>query len=180
MLRQRAVQEAGVSRERTTAHALTKGNAEGAFEVQKSRVIAQRDKIDQLNLMQRDIDVKRQQYMDASKRFGELRMQADVGEAGLLSLGDETASDKAYFPNVPLVIGGSIGFGGALGVGISLLIELMRRRVRSAEDLEYGSGVEVFAVVGEGKRANSWAHRIVRSIETRLINRRQKRALVSR
>jgi len=176
LVRQRSVLEAEVSRERTTAHTYVKGNAEAAFQSQKSVVVAQRDKVDQLNLMQRDIDVKRQQYMEASKRAGELRMEADVGEAGLSVLGDPSVPEKPYFPNKPLIIGGSVAFGGALGIVLSLLIEMLHRRVRSVEDLEYGAQAEVLASIGEGKRANSIVRRIVRYFEIRRANIHAKQA----
>ncbi len=178
LLRQRSVLEAEVARERRTAHTAIEGNADAAFQAQKSKVVAQRDRIDELNVMQRDIDVKRAQYVDASKRFGELRMQADVGEAGLLPLGEATVPDKAYFPNKPLIIGGSVGFGAGLGIGLSLMIELMRRRVRSTEDLVYGSQAEVLALIGGGARQASWLRRMAYALERKLAARRLKHAVV--
>ncbi len=177
LLRQKTVMDAEVSRERMTAHTYIKGNAQAAFETQKSIVIAQREKVDQLNLMQRDIDVKRQQYMEASKRFGELRMEADVGEAGLSPLGDPVVPEKPYFPNKPLIIGGAIGFGAAFGIVMSLLIELTRRRVRGGEDLVYAAQVDVLSFIGESKHRNTFARRVIRYFETRIANRQANRAL---
>lgn len=179
LLRQRAVLQAEFERERRTAHTMTQGNAQGAFAEQKARVVAQRDKIDQLNLMQRDIDVKRQQYVEASKRLGELRMEADVSEAGLTALGDVIVPDKPYFPNKPLIIGGSIGFGAALGIVLSLLIELVQRRVRCAEDLEYGATAEVLATIGELRPAKFVLRRMVGYFETRARLRRAIRKLAA-
>ncbi len=178
LLRQRGVLAAEVERERRTAQTQVQGDAQGAFEAQKTRVVAQRDKVDQLNLMQRDIDVKRQQYVEASKRFGELRMEADVGEAGLVTLGDVIVPDKAYFPNKPLIIGGALGFGLALGIVLSLLIELVQRRVRCPEDLEYGAGVEVFATIGQARQRKPLWRRVVIYFESRAQLHRAARKLV--
>jgi uncharacterized protein involved in exopolysaccharide biosynthesis len=177
--RQRGVLEAEVARERRTAHTKTQGDAQAAFAEQKARVVAQRDKIDQLNLMQRDIDVKRQQYVEASKRLGELRMEADVSEAGLTSLGDVIVPDKPYFPNKPLIIGGAVGFGAALGIVLSLLIELVQRRVRCAEDLEYGVSAEVLATIGELRPAKSIPRRMIGYFESRARLRRALKKLAT-
>lgn len=176
--RQRLVLEAAVARERRTAQTVTLGDAEQAYTRQKARVVAQRDKVDQLNLMQRDIDVKRQQYMEATRHFGELRMQADATDAGLLPLGEVIVPDKPFFPNRPLIIGGATGFGLALGIVVSLLIELTRRRIRGIDDLVFATGTEVFSQIGDGARRSGWLRRAMRHAERWWRHRRMQRVEV--
>jgi polysaccharide biosynthesis transport protein len=47
---------------------------------------------------------------------------------------------------------GSLALGGFLGVLLALLVELLARRVRSDEDLEFAAGVPVLAIVGAERK----------------------------
>lgn len=128
------------------------GAIERAFQIQKARVIAERGKVDQLNQMQREIDILRDQYLNTAKRAADLRLQANVGESGLNPLGDAVAPNAPSFPNIPLILGGSLALGLGLGVTTALLVEFLGRRVRSDEDLEYAVGAPVLAVIGDRRK----------------------------
>lgn len=130
------------------------GAIERAFEVQKQRVIAERGKIDQLNQMQREIDVLRDQYVKTAAAAADLRLQSNAGESGLTPLGDAVAPEKPSFPNIPLILGGSILLGLALGIVTALLVEMLGRRIRSDDDLEYAVGAPCLAIVGDQRRPN--------------------------
>lgn len=143
---------------------------ERAFQVQKARVIAEREKVDKLNQMQREIDILRDQYLNTAKRAADLKMQSNVGESGLTPLGDAVAPDKPSFPNVPLILGASIGIGLALGILTALLIEFLGRRVRSDEDLEHAVGAPVLAIIGDQRKpgiATTLIGKLMRSGERR-------------
>ncbi len=174
LLRQRSVMEGAAARERAASGA--RGPSTGAivaqiqsaYETQKSRVVGQRDKIDKLNQMNRDIDVKRDQYLKAAQRAADLRLQSTTAESGVSLLGEATVPDKPSYPKIPLIMFGSIGFGGALGICLSLLIELLGRRVRSDEDLVHAAKAPVFAIIGEAENSNSWYRRLGRWIQARM------------
>lgn len=144
---------------------------ERAYEEQKGRVISQRDKIDRINQMQRDIDLKRDQYLRSAQRAADLRLEADVGETGLTPLGDATALDSPSFPNMPLIVLGSIAFGLGLGICLSLIVEFLGRRVRSEDDLEYATAAPVFAIIGDRRKPGGWVRRILRMIDRRARTR---------
>ena len=63
------------------------------------------------------------------------------------------------FPNMLLIIPGSIFLGMAIGVLVALLTELFGRRVRSAEDLQSAFDVPVLAVIGSPVRRRGNARR---------------------
>lgn len=177
--RQKAVLEAELARQQGKALGIASPGSstaqiQGAFEAQKSRVMAQRDEIDQLNQMQREIDLKRDQYLRAAQRAAELRMEADVAETGLTPLGSATTPTAPSFPNIPLIIVGSIALGGAIGVLLALLVELMGRRVRSDDDLEGAAGAPVFAIVGDRRDPDGWVRKILRMIDRRSAARRKR------
>ena len=147
---------------------------DAAYNAQKSRVIAQRDTLDKLDQINRDIDVKRDQYTKAAGREAQLRLEASTNETTITPLGEATVPDKPSSPNIPLIIFGSIGFGAALGIGLALLIELFGRRVRSDEDLAYAAKAPVFAVIGQPDNYNSWYRRLARRFRERIADRRQR------
>jgi uncharacterized protein involved in exopolysaccharide biosynthesis len=132
------------------------GELDRAYETQKARVISMRDKLDRLNQLQREVDLRRDQYEKAAQRAADFRLQANVVESGLTVLGSAVAPTKPDFPNMPLITFGAIAFGGGLGVLLALLIEMLGRRVRSIDDLEDAIGAPVLAVVSDAKREAKW------------------------
>jgi uncharacterized protein involved in exopolysaccharide biosynthesis len=156
----------------TTSTAVAQIDA--AYNAQKNRVIGQSEALSKLEQMNREIDVKRDQYLRASQRSAQLRLEASTTETTITPLGEATVPDSPSSPKVPLIIFGSIGFGLALGVGLALLIELFGRRVRSDEDLEYAAKAPVFAVIGQPDNYDSWYRRLARGIRERISARRQR------
>jgi hypothetical protein len=117
-------------------------------------VLAQAGKVDRLNQLEADILVKRDQYQKLSSQAEQFKAMALAAVSPLEPLGNTNLPDNPVWPNKLLVVGGSILLGAALGVVIALLVELMRRRVRSEADLEFASGVPVLAVIGPSKKDN--------------------------
>jgi polysaccharide biosynthesis transport protein len=138
-----------------------------AFEAQRSRVIANREKLDKLDAFQREVDLKKDQYQKAAQRASELRLEADTGEAGMSILGPPSTSDKPSFPNIPLVVGASIAFGLGLGVLLGLLVELLNRRVRSDDDLADSAHAPVLAIVGISRNPDGMINKLIRLIDRR-------------
>ena len=110
-------------------------------------MISERDKISTLRNLQNEVELRRDQYSKTAAREADFRQQAAVADAGLMPLGHASTPESPSFPNKPLIIGGSIGLGLVLGVLISLLIELLNRRVRGVEDLRAALKVPVLAVL---------------------------------
>ncbi|MBA3896889.1 MAG: exopolysaccharide biosynthesis protein EpsF [Sphingomonadaceae bacterium] len=157
MQRQRSVLAAAAARERPASGPMSFGPSPGMVAAQKSRVIADRDKIDKLDQLQRDVDLKKDQYLKSAARSADLRLQANSADAGMTPLGDAAAPEKPFFPNIPLIVAGSTLLGLALGLCCALLIELLARRVRSGGDLEHAAGAPVFATIrAEPAREPFW------------------------
>lgn len=173
--RQRAVLEAAAARERAAVSRPTgspagaaAARAADAYERQKARVTAQSEEIDMINRMTRDIELKRDQLAKVAEKASDFRLQANSGDNEIQLMGDAIAPDGAEFPKVPLVLVGSFGFGTVLGIVLSLLIELLGRRIRGQEDLEYASGVPVFAEIGSRAKGTHGLHRkIIRFLADR-------------
>jgi capsular polysaccharide biosynthesis protein len=81
------------------------------------------------------------------QRAGELRQEAAVADSGITVLSEAVTPRSPSFPNKPLIFFGSIALGGALGLFLSLIMELLRRRVRGSEDLEHAIDAPLLAVI---------------------------------
>jgi uncharacterized protein involved in exopolysaccharide biosynthesis len=114
---------------------------------QKAYIIANRDKLARLKLLQTEVNIRQEQFDKTAAKEAEFRQQAAIVDANLLPLGNASAPQSPSFPNKPLIIGGSLGLGLGLGLLIALLIELLDRRVRSPEDLTAALGLPVLAVL---------------------------------
>ncbi|MBT9471368.1 MAG: Wzz/FepE/Etk N-terminal domain-containing protein [Pseudomonadota bacterium] len=153
MRQQRAMLATQAAQERSAAGAAAGAAASaarvgaGMLEAQKSKVIGQRDKLERVKALQAEVDVRRDQFMKASNRAADLRLEANVGETGITPLGNAVTPQKPVFPNMPLIMVGSLGFGLAFGVLIALLTELFGRRVRSIEDLSSAVDAPLLAVI---------------------------------
>lgn len=143
----------------------SKADIEAAYQTQKARVLAQADKIDRVNQMQADIAVKRDQYQRLQGKVEEMRGMALAGVTALEPMGNTNLPQEPVWPNKPLVIAGATALGLALGVLLALLVELLARRVRSEDDLEYATGAPVLAVVGRPVAANATLTRLWRFID---------------
>lgn len=158
-----------VARDQAAARAAVSANASGsgaldrAIQAQKSRVLAQRDKVARLQQLQSDVDLRRDQYTRAQTRAAQLREEAAVADTGLTPLGSATTPQRPIFPNKPLIIGGSGFLGLALGLLAGLLAELLARRVRGAEDLHAILDVPILAIIPAGSGA--WPKPLMRARE---------------
>ncbi|HEY9236155.1 MAG TPA: Wzz/FepE/Etk N-terminal domain-containing protein [Phenylobacterium sp.] len=182
MKQQRSVLASQAAREQSAANAAAGAAASaarigaGLLEAQKSKVIGQRDKLERVRALQAEVDVRREQFLKASSREADLRLEANIGETGITPLGNAVTPQTPIFPNMPLIMMGALGFGVAFGVLVALLTELFGRRVRSAEDLTYAVHAPLLAVIAGSPQPRklgwSWSRRDLRGatkkVETRV------------
>lgn len=165
LLRQRQVYES-LAAKQARGGGSNAGAVEGAYERQRARVIAERDKVDQLQRMQNDVVLKRDQYLKAAQRAADLQLEASTTNAGITEMGPTTGSTTPSFPNRPLIIGMAAASGLGLGLLLALLVELLNRRVRSNDDLEVAADAPVLAIVGDPRHSPA-VRRIADFIEGR-------------
>lgn len=114
---------------------------------QKAYIVANRDKLAKLQILQTEVNLREDQYNKAVAKEADFRQQAGIVDAGISALGTATVPQSPSFPNKPLIIGGSLGLGLVFGILIALLIELLDRRVRGPDDLSGALGLPVLAVL---------------------------------
>lgn len=118
-----------------------------AVNEQTSKVIANRDKIERLTQLQAEVNLHRGQMEKSLARAAELRQEAAVADSGVTVLSEAVTPRKPAFPNKPLIFGGSIALGAAVGLLLGLILEFLRRRVRGVEDLQNSLDVPLLAVI---------------------------------
>lgn len=111
-------------------------SAAAKFAAQQAKVLAQRGAVSEGQQLAIDVVVLREQVQNASKRTAELQQEAESDETGLSLLGSAVAPSSPSFPKIPLMVAGAIALGLSLGAGLSILVELLFRKVRGPSDLE--------------------------------------------
>lgn len=176
MQRRRTLLAAEVAKERGSrgAGGASSAQAAGLFESQKNRVLGQRELVEQLRLLQTDVELKRNQYTRAATRAAELRQEAQVADTGVTPLGSATTPPSPEFPNKPLILGGALAAGGALGFVAALALELLGRRIRGPEDLRVAVDAPILGIISHsaGFRRQSVAQRIRTRLA--LLNRKTR------
>ncbi len=119
---------------------------------QEKVVLSRKPVLDEFIRINREVERKRAQYDNAAARTDNLRLQADVSEAGIVILGDPIASKTPSYPKFNMVVVLALLFGTGLGLVTAVLAEFIARRVRGQEDLAFASGVPVLAVVGSARQ----------------------------
>lgn len=121
-----------------------------AVSEQTSKVIANREKIERLTQLQAEVNLHRGQMEKALERAVELRQEAAVADSGITVLSEAVTPRWPTFPNKPLIFGGGLAIGAAVGLLLSLILEFLQRRVRGIEDLQNAFDVPLLAVISTG------------------------------
>ncbi len=128
--RERAAARASAGADSTALH-----NIDRALKAQQSKVLAQSDKLVRLQQLQAEVDLRRDLFAKASSRAADYRLQASVPDSGLTLLGSATTPSSPKFPNMLLIVPGSLALGLAVGILVALIVEFFARRIRGPEDL---------------------------------------------
>lgn len=114
---------------------------------QRALVLGLERKNDRLEALRRDLSVAETRYNTAVGRYDEVVVGAESGDVGVTVVRRAVPPTEASSPNklMNLIVGAFVG--GALGVILALLLELVFRRVRCPEDVTRELGVPVMAEV---------------------------------
>ena len=135
------------------AAAVSVASLDRAISAQKEKVISDSDKIGRLNQLEQDVDLRREWYQRCNAKAAEYREQAVSSDIGVRPLGTATTPKEPTFPNYLLIVPGAIVLGLAVGVLVSLLMELLGRRVRVADDLDLAGEAPLICVVPRAERS---------------------------
>ncbi len=118
-----------------------------AFERQKAQVLAMKQQREEASLLARDLENAQRVYDSALQRYGQSSMEAQSTQTDIAVLNPAIAPTEHSKPRVFLNVLLSVFLGGLLGVGTGFLVELLDRRVRSAQDIVAGLDIPILAEV---------------------------------
>jgi chain length determinant protein EpsF len=128
-----------------------------ALEAQKIKVLGFNRLQDQLRLLVNERDNAQRAYETAAQRFSQANLEGQFNQGDSMILTAAVPPAKAAAPNVLLNTLLSLFLGTMLGVAVAMLIEMLDRRVRSANDLVKALRAPVLGVLvwGEPRQRGS-------------------------
>ena len=111
------------------------GAVRAALAAQKDKVLELNRTRDEMGVMQKDVESAQRAFDIASQRFSQTRIEGQSEQSDISLLNPAVAPIKPAGPKVMLNTLLALFLGGLLGVGFSLLAEMLDRRVRSEADL---------------------------------------------
>lgn len=159
---QRAALAAAVHRElaasRTASRASASGSAQADLGAQTRKVLAQRGLVDEARRLAGDVAVLREQVAKTMQRAADFELQAQSTEAGFSKLGAAAVPRAPVTPSRWLLVLAGLATGAVAGSAAAVLIEVLQRRIRGAEDLS-AAGVPVIGMLPRGSHRRPWPHR---------------------
>ncbi|WP_434514401.1 chain length determinant protein EpsF [Dechloromonas sp. ARDL1] len=122
---------------------------------QKLKILELKKQRDEISLLVREVESAQRAFDAVSQRTTQTRLESQSIQTNLSILNPATEPIKPAKPKVLLNILVSIFLGTLLGVGAALMLELMQRRVRSADDIAQCIELPVLAVI-ELETAGNW------------------------
>ena len=119
-----------------------------ALDAQKKKVLQLKEERDGIGVLQRDVEGAQRAYELVTQRLAQTSLESQTQQTNIAVLTPALPPLEPSCPKVLLNTLIAIFLGTLLGVGTALLLELMQRRVRSADDLAETLGVPVLAVIG--------------------------------
>jgi uncharacterized protein involved in exopolysaccharide biosynthesis len=123
-----------------------------AIAAQKRKLLAMRQARDELATLQRDLDNAQKAYEGISQRLTQsmLESQFTQSNVSMLTLASEPAEPS--FPNLLLNTVAAILLGTLCGVGAAFMLEILDRRIRSAQDVSEMLQLPMLGVIPRRKR----------------------------
>ena len=141
---------------------------QGALATQKARVLTLNKQRDEINVLRHDIETAQRAYEGLSQRATQTNVESQNGQTNIAVLNAASPPSEPSKPRVFLNVLVSIFLGTLLGVGLALMLELINRRVRSADDLVEALDLPVLGSIAS---ATAMLKRSARGKQPRLATR---------
>lgn len=114
-----------------------------ALAAQKSRMLSLKQQRDEVSVLVRDVENAQRLYDLALQRYGQTRLEAQATQTDVAVLNPAVPPTQPSGPKVMRNALIAVFMGTLLGVGLAFLMELVDRRVRTAEDLTVSLDIPV-------------------------------------
>jgi polysaccharide biosynthesis transport protein len=142
----RAAAQASISAQAAAARA-SQGAIRSAYEQQRARIQQLSGLMEELSQLQRTVEQRRSEVEVLAQRASMARLQTEAPDSSIVPLSRAERPQRATFPDVRTALMLAAGFGALLGLLLSLIAELLDRRVRGHEDVEYATNAPVLAIM---------------------------------
>ena len=129
-----------------------------ALAAQTSKVLKQRELRDKQFLLQRELESAQRMYELVASRLAQTSLDSQVDQTNLVLLTEARAPLVPSAPNVPVIVLVWTVAGALTGAVSAVLVELMRPRLRTAEEAAGVLQLPVLAsLTGAGRRRPRWS-----------------------
>lgn len=118
-----------------------------ALDAQKKHVLELTKQHDAINVLKRDVEAAQRAFEGVSTRSMQARLESQSVQTNIAVLNPASLPTEPSGPKILLNVLLSIFLGTLLGVGVALVLELVNRRVYSAEDLVKAIDLPVLAII---------------------------------
>jgi hypothetical protein len=120
---------------------------QAAINAQKKKILQLRSERDQLAVLQRDVDAAQASYDSVTRRFNQTNLESQLTQTNVSVLNPAVEPTEPSSPNFKKNIVITLGLALLLGGGAAFLLEMLDRRIRSADDLTEMLQFPVLAVI---------------------------------
>lgn len=120
---------------------------QAAIAAQKKKILQLRTERDQLAVLQRDVDAAQSAYDGVTRRYNQTNLESQLTQTNVSVLNPAVEPTEPASPNFKKNMAVTLMLGLLLGGGAAFLLELLDRRVRSADDLTEMLQLPVLAVI---------------------------------
>jgi chain length determinant protein EpsF len=151
-----AVETTHVAGVYTTSSAVARNKEselQAAIEAQKRKLLRMRTERDEIEVLLRDVDTAKRAYEAVTTRYNQATLEAQATQTNVSVLTPAVEPIEPSFPKslertIPMLL----ALGLALGIAAALGLEMLDRRIRSADDLAEMLQVPVLAVIARRPR----------------------------
>lgn len=139
-----------------------RGQGQLEYEAQKAKILNLKFERDRLALLQQDVARAKADFDAAASRENKLKLGSNVQNTSVELVSMAIPNPTPSSPKVRVIIIAALGFGLALGIACAVLVELFDRRVRSGDDIQSITGLDVLGVIPSSTRVapTSWLTRM--------------------
>ena len=119
---------------------------------QKTRFLKLNQGRDQLQILMKDVESAQRAYDTAAQRFQQTNLESQASQTNVAILNRAVPPIVPSFPKLFLNVIIAILLGAALGIAVVLVIELLNRRIRSAQEMAVATNAPVLGILGDDPR----------------------------
>ena len=118
-----------------------------SLEAQKKHVLELTKQHDAISVLKKDVELAQRSFEVASLRSNQVRLESQAVQTNIAVLNPAAVPTESSSPKILLNLMISFFLGILLSVGVAMLVELVNRRVYSAEDLLTALDLPVLAII---------------------------------